>query len=88
LETEPFSALDGKFRSVWVFAEHANGAIASPTAEAVSLARRLANDAGSDWRVVALSLGPGGEKATGALGRAGAHVVRVCEDERFRNYCH
>jgi electron transfer flavoprotein alpha subunit len=64
---------------VLVVVEVADGAVAKPTLELLTIARRLGDP-------VALVLGPGAEDAKGRLGEYGAGTVLAADDQAFAEY--
>ncbi|HET9871082.1 MAG TPA: electron transfer flavoprotein subunit alpha/FixB family protein [Propionibacteriaceae bacterium] len=64
---------------VLVVVEQADGAVALPTRELLSLARRIGDP-------VAVVLGPGGPDAASVLGQFGARQVITVEDPAFEQY--
>lgn len=70
---------------ILAFAEQRDGAVRRSAHEVVSAARRLADSMG-DSEVHVVVLGPAGLEGADELGRFGADVVFVGEDDAFREY--
>lgn len=71
---------------VLVYAEHDDNRIPEATLEAMTAARRLADEIGPAARVEALALAAGATATVDVLARHGADVVRVAEEVPARGY--